>query len=190
MAPGGMGAIWKIEPDLACYGKAAANGLPLTILAGRRRFMDAVAHIHYGLTHESEAISAAAAVATMSEILDRDVCRALAQKGARLKDTCVREAVANGVAAALTGADARPMLECDHQGGLSADAMRWLLIQELARDGVYTLGAFNLCFSHTDRDIERIEASIRRAIGVLRTALDRGSVEGLLDAQIHGGLTA
>ena len=188
MAPGGMQEIWKIEPDLACYGKSAANGMPFTILAGNRKFMDAIPRINYGLTHETEAISVAAAIATISEILENNVCQALAEKGAALKDACLRAAGECGVAVALVGADARPLLACDHQSGLSADEMRWLVIQELARDNVLTLGAFNLCFSHTDQDIERIVESMSRGMGVLRAALDRRSVEGLLDSRIHSSI--
>jgi amino acid adenylation domain-containing protein len=42
MHPGGMQALFRIRADLATYGKVAGGGLPVGILAGRRRFMDAL----------------------------------------------------------------------------------------------------------------------------------------------------
>jgi len=40
--PGGMQALFGIRADLATYGKVAGGGMPIGILAGRRRFMDAL----------------------------------------------------------------------------------------------------------------------------------------------------
>ena len=40
--PGGMQAVFGIRADLATYGKVVGGGLPIGILAGKRRFMDAL----------------------------------------------------------------------------------------------------------------------------------------------------
>ncbi|MEO6990216.1 MAG: amino acid adenylation domain-containing protein [Candidatus Baltobacteraceae bacterium] len=42
MHPGGMQAIFGIKADLATYGKVVGGGLPIGILAGKARFMDAL----------------------------------------------------------------------------------------------------------------------------------------------------
>jgi amino acid adenylation domain-containing protein len=42
MHPGGMQAIFGIRADLATYGKVVGGGLPIGILAGKARFMDAL----------------------------------------------------------------------------------------------------------------------------------------------------
>jgi glutamate-1-semialdehyde 2,1-aminomutase len=183
-----MHEVWRVAPDLACVGKSIANGLPLTVLAGRREFMDGLSAVRYGMTHESEAVSVAAAVATIREVLEHDACGALARKGAWLIEAFTQAAAEHGVAAGLRGHNARPILQCHHQGGLRAEAMLWLLIQELARDGVLTLGAFNLCYSHTDEDLDRIAISFRRSAGVLAVAVEAGSIDGMLDETVRNVL--
>ncbi|MGJ8545977.1 MAG: amino acid adenylation domain-containing protein [Sulfitobacter sp.] len=40
--PGGMQAVWGIHADMATYGKVLGGGMPLGVLAGDRRFMDAL----------------------------------------------------------------------------------------------------------------------------------------------------
>ncbi|MBK9166045.1 MAG: aspartate aminotransferase family protein [Bryobacterales bacterium] len=40
---GGYAAIAGVEPDMAVFGKAIANGYPIAVLAGKRRFMDVFA---------------------------------------------------------------------------------------------------------------------------------------------------
>jgi len=38
----GMQGVWEIEPDMATYGKVVGGGMPVGVLAGSRRFMDAL----------------------------------------------------------------------------------------------------------------------------------------------------
>ncbi|OJY79145.1 MAG: non-ribosomal peptide synthetase [Rhizobium sp. 60-20] len=40
--PGGMQAIWGIKGDMATYGKVVAGGMPIGVLVGSPRFMDAL----------------------------------------------------------------------------------------------------------------------------------------------------
>lgn len=63
--------------------------------------------------------------------------------------------------------------------------MRWLLIQELVGRGVYTLGAFLLCYRHSRRDLERLGEAFQEAMAVVRRALEMDSVEGLLHPGVH-----
>ena len=42
MHPGGMQELFGIRADLATYGKVIGGGLPIGILAGKSRFMDAL----------------------------------------------------------------------------------------------------------------------------------------------------
>ena len=39
-AAGGAQAVYGVTPDLSCWGKAMANGFPLSALAGRREYME------------------------------------------------------------------------------------------------------------------------------------------------------
>lgn len=48
--PGGMQAIWGIKGDMATYGKVIGGGMPIGVLTGNARFMDALdgGHWNYG----------------------------------------------------------------------------------------------------------------------------------------------
>jgi amino acid adenylation domain-containing protein len=48
--PGGMQAIWGIKGDMATYGKVVGGGMPIGVLVGSSRFMDALdgGHWNYG----------------------------------------------------------------------------------------------------------------------------------------------
>lgn len=188
VAPGGAQQLWGVVPDLCCFGKSIANGLPLSVLAGQGRHMSHLPKIHYGMTFEGEALSIAAALATVREVLKRDVCGALAEKGRFLKQAYSDAARECGLHTTLTGTDVRPYLWIEDHAGPSGDidkrALRWLLIQELSRAGVLTQGSLTLCYSHTDRDLREITGALRGALRVAREAVERGTVKGLLDERV------
>ena len=188
VALAGMQEVWGVEPDLACFGKAIANGLPLSVLAGKARFMDAMPRINYGITFEGEAVSIAAAHETLSEIRERGVIPALAQMGRRIKADFSMAASGHGVDAIAAGPDAAPGFWFGDAPGVSARELHWLFIQELTRDRIFTLGSFNLCYRHTRSDLERLAWSFRRSFGVLRECIERRSARGLLDERVRAAI--
>ena len=184
VAPGGAQEVWGVVPDLSCFGKSIANGMPLSVLAGNDRHMDHLPKIFYGMTFEGEALSIAAALATVREVRERNVCQELAEKGRFLKQVYAAAARDFGLNTTLTGTDVRPYLWIEDQGGIDKRALRWLCIQELARAGVLTQGSLTLCYSHTERDLRTIAAALRGALRVAREAVERRTVKGLLDGRI------
>ena len=71
---GGAQKYFGVTPDLATFGKAAANGMPLSIVAGKREIMDAVdKQIFISTTFGGETLSLAAGIAVMQELSNKDV---------------------------------------------------------------------------------------------------------------------
>lgn len=89
MAVGGGAQALGIEPDLACYGKAMANGLPLSAVVGPRDMMMRYADdVFFSVTHGGEALSLAAAIATMEAVWALDVPQATGELGERILRAC------------------------------------------------------------------------------------------------------
>lgn len=77
---------FEVIPDLAVFGKALASGYPLSVLAGKRRFMQPIAEgkvIHAG-TMNSGNPTVAAALATLRVLEREDVPRKLEERGKTL----------------------------------------------------------------------------------------------------------
>ena len=75
-AIGGYSAISGVIPDLVVYGKAIANGYPLAMIGGRRRYMDYIAHVDASKrpfvagTYNGHPVAVAAAISTVQYLLD------------------------------------------------------------------------------------------------------------------------
>lgn len=82
-----------VLPDVATFGKALANGHPLSVVAGRRDVMQAARRAWVSSTLASEATAIAAAHAVLDRHAREDVCARLRLHGEALRDV-VREAMA------------------------------------------------------------------------------------------------
>ena len=84
---------WRLEPDIIAMAKGFAAGYaPLGAMAARRDIVEAVlAHggFAHGYTYAGNPLACAAGNAVLKEVLDRDLIRAAAEKGNRLKDLLV-----------------------------------------------------------------------------------------------------
>jgi glutamate-1-semialdehyde 2,1-aminomutase len=188
LAPGGIQELLDVQPDLACFGKAIANGMPLSVLAGKKEYMSRIHETQFGMTSELESISIAAALATISEIIEKNVCAKLWKKGERLKNDYERIVNRFGIATKLIGPEPRSQLHFEDQAGISGRELRWLCIQELVSNGILTLGSFLLCYSHSEGDMQKTADALEKAIRVIKKALEKGSVEGYLDRATYYSL--
>lgn len=73
------------------------------MIAGRERHMRHMPRVNYGMTFEGEAVSIAAALATIRELRKRRVIPALYEKGNRIEELYRRAAQSHGVATSLAG---------------------------------------------------------------------------------------
>jgi hypothetical protein len=99
-------------------------------------------------------------------------------------------AEAAGINLEIVGHVPRPQIIFQPVGGLSEREMRWLFIQELARNRVLTTGIFLVSAAHTDDDFGILGGATEKAFETVRRAVDRGSVDGLLQPDLLAGVRA
>jgi radical SAM protein with 4Fe4S-binding SPASM domain len=85
LAPGGRQELYGVVPDLACFGKALANGMPLSAVVGRREYMELLPRIAYGMTFRGETLSLAAAAAVLRTMRAEPVVEHLAPVAEELR---------------------------------------------------------------------------------------------------------
>ncbi len=87
VAIGGAQQRYDVTADLACFSKAVANGMPLSVLTGRRDVMTLLERqVFFFTTFGGEALSLAAARATIDELRAQDVPSILERRGTRLAE--------------------------------------------------------------------------------------------------------
>lgn len=181
VAVGGAQQAFGVRADLACFSKAIANGMPLSVLTGRgdvMRLLDK--DVFFFTTFGGEALSLAAAKATILELRDKDVPAHLARQGKRLREGY--NAVARELGLDYTsaiGADCRSMVTFDAKAGNPLE-LKSLVQQEMIRAGVLWGGFHNMSFSHGDAEVDHVLAAYRKALPVLARAVEAKNVRGAL----------
>lgn len=181
LAVGGAQQAFGVTADLACFSKAIANGMPLSVLTGRRDVMRMLdKDVFFFTTFGGEALSLAAAKATITELRDKNVPAHLARQGKRLREGY--NAIAREIGLDYTsaiGPDCRSLVTFDARAGNPLE-MKSLLQQEMIRAGVLWGGFHNMSFSHGDAEVEHVLAAYRQALPVLARAVEAKNVRSAL----------
>lgn len=177
VALGGAQQRYDVTADLACFSKAVANGMPLSLLTGRADVMRLLEEeVFFFTTFGGEALSLAAAKATLEELREQDVPQRLERVGRALQDGYNQLAAKKGLGhTRATGLPCRSIVQFDAAVG-DPLLQKSLVQQELLRHGVLWTGFHNLSFSHSEADIEHLLAAYDRALDALGLALSRGSL--------------
>jgi glutamate-1-semialdehyde 2,1-aminomutase len=183
LALGGAQEHYDVRADLCCFSKAVANGMPLSVLTGRADVMRLLEEdVFFFTTFGGEALSLAAAKATLSVLRDERVPALLAERGKRLKDDLRLLLDRRGLESVrVAGTDPRQMLVFDPSGGDPLE-QKSLVQQELLRNGVLWSGFNNLSLAHTGPELDRIVDAYARSFDVLAAAIRAGD----LVSRLHG----
>lgn len=181
MAVGGAQEYFGIIPDLATYSKAVANGMPISILTGKRKIMDlANEDIFFYTTFGGEALSLAAVKATIDELREKNVPKYLNDQGKKLKDGYYSIAQKLGMNyTKAIGYNWRSMATFDEKAG-DPLVQKSLMQQEMIKRGVLWQGFHNMSFSHSDADVDYTLQALEESLSVLKKAVDENKLKEML----------
>ncbi len=154
VAVGGAQEYFNITPDLAVYSKAFANGMPIALLTGRKDVM---------------------------QLFDKNVPKALAEKGKRLKEGYNELAAKYQLTKVTTcqGFDCRTIITFNASAG-DPLILKSFVQQEMIKRGVLWGGFHNVCFTHTDEDINYTLKVYDIVLSLLGEALRGNDIASLL----------
>ncbi|MEW5979734.1 MAG: aspartate aminotransferase family protein [Acidobacteriota bacterium] len=185
VARGGAQDVLRVTPDLAVFGKAVAGGFPLSVVAGKREFMELIATgsvLHAG-TFNGNPMSLAAADATLS-VLDADSGAAfqrIRQTGERLmrgiRDRASEAAIpilVNGVGGAFHVAFTKETATHNYRETLVCDLRaRDKFIESMLSVGIYLLpdGRWYVSAVHGEADLEITLEAVQSVVESYRDEL-------------------
>ena len=178
VAVGGAQEYFGITPDLAVYSKAFANGMPIALLTGRKDVMQLFEKdVFFYSTFGGEALSMAVAMATIHEMIEKNVPAALAAKGKTLREGYNVLVAKHHLSSVTTcqGFDCRTIITFNASAG-DPLILKSFVQQEMIKRGVLWGGFHNVCFTHTDEDIQKTLAAYDEVLALLASALNENSV--------------
>lgn len=176
---GGLQKVTGVTPDLSCFGKAMANGMPISALVGKKKYMEHMVDISYSGTFFGETLSMAAAIACIDKLERLNVPKYLNITGSYLRseiNILLDKYATDGIK--IHGEVELNRIK--FIGDSSGKYMQSLFIQEMAKNGVLIIGSHNTCYAHKKPQLDHILSAWDRTLKSISEGvkLDGGIITG------------
>ncbi|ADO45722.1 aminotransferase class-III [Hydrogenobacter thermophilus TK-6] len=180
---GGAQDYFGVVPDLACFGKAMGNGMPISALVGREDIMKLFEDVFFSFTFGGETASIASSIAVINYMRENEVIAYLWEKGQKVREgilKLVEEKELEDVVK-VKGYPVRFVVDFAGEDGLK---LKTLFQQECAKRGVLFSGSHNISYSHRDEHIEETLRVYDQVLDILKYALEYDMVDELLEGEV------
>lgn len=172
---GGAQAHYGVTPDLACFGKAMGNGMPISAVVGRRDIMQLMEKVFVSMTFGGEALSLAASLATIDKLERENAVARMWALGDDLKDKFngLFDRAGFGGVLKFVGDGWWPRLEV---AGPPIDKPLFvaLLRQAFNRAGLVIASSLNLALAHEAADVKAFTLlAAETALREFRSSVER-----------------
>jgi glutamate-1-semialdehyde aminotransferase len=183
---GGAQELYGVVPDLAAFGKAMANGLPLSAIVGRRDVMEVFDDIFYSGTFGGETLALAACNAVLDRMTTEPVIEHLWDVGGRLMDGLRALVTKHGLDehVIVVGVGPRFFLQFPHADEREGRVRRTLVLQESVTRGVLYFGNHNPTYAHGDAEVALTLDVVGEAFEVLADSIAEGDTEARLVGEV------
>lgn len=154
---GGAQKLFNVTPDLTTLGKGIANGFPLSVLAGKKKFMNKCEDIFFSSTFGGETLSLAAGISVINFFEKKKVIDHLYDMGNYLKIEVrkfLKDTNINYID--LVGNPTWTFFIFKDYKGFKKEEIKTFFLQEVIKRGVFTFGTNNINFSHKKKHINTI----------------------------------
>ena len=178
-ALGGAQALFGVTPDLASFGKAMGNGMPISAIVGRADVMREMEDVFFSGTFGGEALSLAAAIATIDKMEREPVIEKLWSLGTTLAEGAAQLIAQHDLndLISLVGLAPWKILAVKDHPTARKEAIKTLFMREMSRSGVLFLASHNVCYAHDDDDVATVLSGWNRALSTVAAELATGRLE-------------
>ena len=154
---GGAQKLFNITPDLTTLGKGIANGFPLSVLAGKKKYMKKCEDIFFSSTFGGETLSLSAAISVINFFEKKNVIKHLYNIGSDLKfevNKFLKELKIDYID--LVGNPTWTFFIFKDHKNYKKENIKTYFLQEVIKRGIFTFGTNNINFSHKKKHINTV----------------------------------
>jgi len=186
MALGGGQEYLGITPDLATFGKAMGNGMPISAVTGRADIMNEMEEIFFSGTFGGETLSLAAAIALIDKLKSHNVIKTIWSTGNKVKQEIQKLIDQNKLAeyVVLKGHAPLSLVELKGNNNIEVPMLRTLFIKEMVANGILINSTNNISFAHNKLDILKITEAYSTTFKKMAKVICQGNISEELNGVI------
>ncbi|MSU55757.1 MAG: aminotransferase class III-fold pyridoxal phosphate-dependent enzyme [Candidatus Taylorbacteria bacterium] len=176
---GGAQKYFGVTPDLSCFGKSIANGMPLSAIAGTRTVMQKTEDVFFSFTYGGECLSLAAAKAVLSELKrNPGILKHVWRMGEKLQKGIQKSIESHGLShsIACVGFPPRPIMQFYKDNGESSPELRALFQQYIIDAGILYSTYWNITYAHREHHIAFTLRAVDEALRKVKHDIAEGVV--------------
>lgn len=174
---GGVHLLYKINPDIAVFGKAISNGYPMAAVIGKKKVMQAVQETFISSTYWTERVGPVAALATIKKMKKNNIPRHLDYIGKMIGEGWKKIAKKYNLDITIGGPNSLINFSFNYK---NAQEIKTLFTQEMLKRGYLASLIVYVSFSHTKEHVEKYLIAVDRVFGIISKAIKTRNVKKLL----------
>jgi glutamate-1-semialdehyde-2,1-aminomutase len=182
---GGASEYFNIIPDLACFGKALSNGLPVSCIAGKKEIMKRFEDVFFSFTYAGETLSLAAIIATIDKLKANNVYEHIEKEGKFLIDG-IRELIGEFQLEnyfSIFGYPYKSVFKFSGDNKFNALELKTLFQQECAKRGVLFIGYHLVSYAHKREHIQFTLDAYKEVFKIVKEAIINKKVVESLEGE-------
>ncbi|HHT9105597.1 MAG TPA: aminotransferase class III-fold pyridoxal phosphate-dependent enzyme [Candidatus Wujingus californicus] len=188
---GGAQKLFNVIPDISTFGKSIANGMPLSIVVGKKEYMEVLNNpdAFISSSFAGEIVSLAACKATLKIIKEEKVVPLIWERGENLMKGFNKLVRNNDLIEfmEMVGYPCRPVVIFKENKQTGPLIMKSYMQQECAKRGLLFTGYFAMSLAHTNEIIASTLNIFEEVLKVFRSGLsgkEGGNLKNLLEGEI------
>ena len=145
---GGLHKRYKVEPDMAIFGKAMGNGYPITAIIGRSKLMSFANKTFISSTFLSEALGPVAAIETIKLMSKNKTYNYILKTGKQIKNNWIRISKKTGLGIEVFGLDSIPKFKFLHK---DSNFIKTIFTYEMLKKNFLAGNAVYVSTAHTKK---------------------------------------
>lgn len=174
MTTGGIHLLLHVDPDIAVFAKAMANGYAMAAVIGTEDVMQAAQSTFISSTNWTERIGPVASLATIRKLRRENVVEHIIQIGELVTKGWRQVAAETGLKLHTDGLPTLTHFSLDDEDELN---LTTLFIQIMLEKGFLSYNQFKPSFAHQSRHVEEYLAAVTTTFEVLADAVKKGDIK-------------
>ena len=175
---GGLHKLFKINPDMAIFGKALGNGYAINAVLGKERIMRSAEETFISSTFWTERIGPTAALKTLEEMERIKSWKIVTNKGNWLRKKWLDLAKKNNLKIKLSGIPALSRFEILSN---NFNKYRTLIAQEMYKKSILASNAIYVSTAHSNENFLKYFSSLQSVFKIIAKCEDGDNVDNYLD---------
>ena len=184
MCAGGIHKIYGVNPDIAVFAKAIANGFPMAAIIGTSEAMSAAQDTFISSTFWSEKLGPVAAIKTIQKCVENDVYSHIIKIGEQIQDLWKFYSDEYDLPINVTGI---PPLSLFSFTGDNALEKHTLFTQEMLNYGFLASNSFYVLWKHNEDIINKYSLALERVFEKISLANKANNINNLLRGPVKHG---